>query len=108
MGSRSGKRWTGGKLDFTYHATNKKGNQLVRNNLEGKIQTMLSILYAMLRHYCETNKMISSSELQKIYLSANRLSVIDIIQLGLNRLAVSNMKNNDRGRFMKKFSEFVE
>ena len=91
-----------------WHATNKKGNQLVRNNLEGKTQTMLSILYAMLRHYCETNKMISSSELQKICLSANRLSVIDIIQLGLNRLAVSNIKNNDPGRFMKKFSEFVE
>jgi hypothetical protein len=100
----NGKSGTEGKLDFTYNATNKKGNKLVGKNLEGKIHIMLSILYAMLRHYCETNEMLSSSRLQKMMPSEQRLSVIDIILIGLNRLAVSNMKDKDRGRFMKKIN----
>jgi hypothetical protein len=91
---------TEGKLDFTYNATNKKGNKLVGKNLEGKIHIMLSILNAMLQHYCETNEMLSFSGLQKMILSEQRLSVIDKILLGLNRLAVSNMKDKDRGRFI--------
>ena len=99
----NGKGGTEGKLDFTYNATNKKGNKLVGKNLEGKIHIMLSILNAMLQHYCETNEMFSFSELQKMILSEQRLSVIDKILLGLNRLAVSNMKDKDRGRFMKEF-----
>ncbi len=98
----NGKGGTEGKLDFTYNAINKKGNKVVEKNLEVKINIMLSILNAMLRHYCETNEMLSFSELQKMILSEQRLSVIDKIILGLNRLAVLNMKDNDRDRFMKK------
>lgn len=98
-----GKGGTKGNLDFTYNAINKKGNKLVVKNLAGKIQIMLSILYAMLQHYCESNEMISASGLQKIILSDQRLSVIDKMLLGLNRLTVSNMKDKDRVRFMKKF-----
>ena len=94
---------TGGKLDFTYNAINKKGNKLVVKNLEGKIHILLSVTIAMLKHYCETNKMLSFSELQKIILSEQGLSVIDKILLGLNRLAILNMRDKDRSRFMKKF-----
>ena len=99
----NGKGGTEGKLDFTYNAINKKGNKLVGKNLEGKIYIMLSIINAMLQHYCETNEMLSFSGLQKMILSEQGLSVIDKILLGLNRLAVSNMKDKDRGRFMRKF-----
>jgi len=93
---------TEGKLDFTYNGINKKGNRLVGKNLEGKIHIMLSMLHAMLQHYSETNEMLSSSELQKMIQSEKRLSVIDKILIVLNGLAVSNMKDKDRGRFMKK------
>jgi hypothetical protein len=99
----NGKGGTGGRLDFTFNATNKKGNRLVEKNLEGKIHVMLSLLNAMLQHYCETNEMLSSSRLQKMISAEQRLSVIDKILLGLNRLAVSNMEHKDRGRFMKEF-----
>jgi hypothetical protein len=98
----NGKGWTEGKLDFKYNGINKKGNKLVGKNLEGKIHIMLSMLHAMLGHYCETNEMLSSSRLQKIILSEKRLSFVDKILIVLNGLAVSNMKDKDRGRFMKK------
>ncbi len=98
----NGQGGTEGKLDLTYQATNKKGNKLVEKNLEEKIHIMLSMLNAMLRHYCETNEMLSPSELQKMILAEQRLPVRDKILMGLNRLAVSNMKDKDRGRFMKK------
>ena len=101
----NGKGGTKGKLDFTYNATNKKGNRLVGKNLEGKIHIMLSILKSMLRHYCETNEMLSPSILQKMIPPEQKLSLIDKILMGLNRLAVSNMKDKDRGRFMKKIHE---
>jgi len=104
----NGRGGTGGKLDFTYNGINKKGNKLVGKNLEGKIHIMLSMLHAMLQHYCETNEMLSFSGLQKITLSEHRLSVIDKILLGLNRLAVSIMKDKDRGRFMKRIYESEE
>jgi hypothetical protein len=94
---------TEGKLDFTYNAINKRGNKLVVKNLEGKIHILLSVTIAMLKHYCETNEMLSSSELQKMILSEQGLFVIDKILLGLNRLAILNMRDKDRSRFMKKF-----
>jgi hypothetical protein len=98
----NGKGGTEGKLNFTYNGINKKGNKLVGKNLEGKIHIMLSILKAMLQHYCETDEMLSPSELQKMIQSEQSLSVIDKIPMGLNRLAISNMIDKDRGRFMKK------
>ena len=104
----NGKGGTEGKLDFTYNATNKKGNKLVGKNLEGKIYIMLSILNAMLQHYCETNEMLSPSGLQKMIPSEQSLSIIDKILIGLNHLARSHMKDKDRGRFMKKFYGTVE
>ncbi|MFC2170322.1 hypothetical protein ACFLRM_07190, partial [Acidobacteriota bacterium] len=77
--------------------------------LEGKIHIMLSMLHAMLQHYCETNEMLSFSGLQKkMILSKHRLSVLDKILLGLNHLAVSSIKDKDRGRFMKKIYETAE
>ena len=101
----NGQGGTEGKLDLTYQATNKKGNKLVEKNLEEKIHIMLSMLNAMLRHYCETNKMLSASRLQKMVKAEQRLSVRDKVLMGLNKLAVSNMEDKDRGRFMKKFME---
>ena len=98
----NGKGETEGKLDFTYNATNKKGNKLVEKYLEGKIHIMLSILNAMLQYYCETDEILSSSGLQKRIPSEQRLSGIDKILIGLNRLAVFTMKDKDRGRLMKK------
>jgi len=99
----NGKGGTEGKLDFSYTASNKKGNKLVGKNVDGKIHIMLSVLYAMLKHYCEANEMISSSELQNMIQSNQRLSIKDKILIGLNSLARSNMKDKNRGRFMSKF-----
>jgi len=99
----NGEGGTEGKLDFTFGATNRRGNKLVENNLEGKIYIMLSILHAMLQHYCETNEMLPSSDLQNLILAEQSLSFMDKIRMGLNRFAVSKMKDKDRGRFMKKF-----
>lgn len=98
----NGEGGTEGKLDFTFSATNKRGNKLVEKNLEGKIHIMLSILNAMLQHYCETNEMLPSSDLQNLILAEQNLSIMDKIRMGLNRFAVSKMKDKDRGRFMKK------
>jgi hypothetical protein len=99
----NGEGGTEGKLDFTYQATNKKGNKLVEKDLEEEIYIMLSILNAMLQHYCETNEMLPSSDLQNLILAEQNLSIMDKIRMGLNRFAVSKMKDKDRGRFMKKF-----
>jgi hypothetical protein len=99
----NGKGGTEGRLDFTFNATNQKGNRLVEKNREGKIYVMLALLNAMLQHYCEANEMISSSGLQRMISAEPRLSVMDKMLMGLNRLAVSNMKDKDRGRFIKEF-----
>ena len=96
---------TEGKLDFTYHATNKKGNRLVGNNLDAKIHIMLSMLNAMLKHYCETNEMLPSSELQKRISMDRNLSIMDKLRMGINGLAVSKMKDKDRRRLMKKLND---
>jgi hypothetical protein len=96
----NGKGGTGGKLDFTYTPTNRKGNALVGKNLEGKIHTMVSILNAMLQHYCENNEFVPSSKIQKMISSNQSLSSLDKIRLGLNRLVASRMKDENRGRFI--------
>lgn len=94
---------TTGNLDFTYNAINKKGNKLAEKNIEDKIRIMLSIINAMLQHYCETGEMLTFAGLQKVVLSERGLSVKDKIFMGLNRMVMSKMKDNDRGRFMRKF-----
>ncbi len=94
---------TRGTLDFTYTATNKQGNGLVERNLGDKIHIMLSIIHSMLKHYCEVGEMMTTATMQKTILSEKELSVMDKINMGLNRIAVSKMKDEDRGRFMEKF-----
>ncbi len=101
----NGQGGTKGKLDLTYNATNKKGNKLVESDLEVKIQVMLSILHAMLQHYCETNKMLSSVKLQNMIQAEQKLSVKDKVLMGLNRLAVSNMRDENRSRFINHSDE---
>ena len=104
----NGKGGTEGKLDLTYNATNKKGNKLVVKNMEGKIHIMLSILNAMLQHYCETNEILSSSGIQKMILSEQRLSVIDKILIGLNFLARSKVTESGVSNFFHLVMNFLE
>jgi hypothetical protein len=99
----NGEGGTIGTLDFTYKAINRKGNRLIAKNMEGKLHIMLSMLNAMLQHYCESGEMLSFPALQKIILSEERLSLWDKVRLGLNRIAVSRMKDSNRGRFMREF-----
>lgn len=86
-----GRGGTVGALDFTYTAINDKGGGYVGKNMEEKIRVMLSIISAMLRHYCETGKMLTFAGLQKIVLSEPGLSVTDKIRMGLNRVVVLAM-----------------
>ncbi|MBT3250624.1 MAG: SRPBCC family protein [Candidatus Marinimicrobia bacterium] len=95
---------TEGKLDFTYTAINKKGNQLIVNNVEEKIHIMLSVLYALLKNYSESNEMLLSFELRKMIPLEKILTIKDKILVLLNRLAKSKMVDKDRKRFMDKFS----
>ena len=84
-----------GKLDLTINAINKKGNNLLAKNIEEKIHIMLSIISAMLKHYCETGTMMTFSGLQKLVLSEQGLSITDKILIGLNRIAMLIMKDNN-------------
>ena len=86
-----GRGGTAGALDFTYTAINDKGGDYGVKNMEEKIRVMLSIISAMLRHYCETGKMLTFAGLQKIVLSEPGLSVMDKIRIGLNRVVVLAM-----------------
>ena len=86
-----GRGGTAGALDFTYTAINDKGSGYGVKNMEDKIRVMLSIISAMLRHYCETGKMLTFAGLQKIVLSEPGLSVMDKIRIGLNRMVVLAM-----------------
>lgn len=92
-----------GNLDFTYNAINKRGNKLAERNMEEKIRIMLSVISTMLKHYCETGEMLTFAGLQKVVLSERGLSITDKILMGLNRMAMSKMKDKDRGRFMGEF-----
>lgn len=87
----NGKGGTEGTLDFTYNATSKKGDKLVEKNLAGKLHIMLSILNGMLQYYCETDKMIPASRLQKMIPSEQRLSIRDKVLIGVNRWLRSKM-----------------
>lgn len=98
-----GKSGTVGTLDLTYTSTSKKGNKLVVKNVGEKIHVMLTIIIAMLKHYCETGSMITLPSLQKVILSDQRLTLKDKFIMGLNRRAFSRMKDRNRGRFMRKF-----
>ena len=86
-----GRGGTAGALDFTYTAINDKGGGYGVKNMEEKIRVMLSIISTMLRHYCETGKMLTFAGLQKIVLSEPGLSVTDKIRMGLNRMVVLAM-----------------
>ncbi len=81
-----GKGGTTGVLDFTYNAVNAKGGNYVGKNMEEKIRVMLLLVRTMLQHYCETGKVLTFAELQKVVLSEPGLSVMDKVRMGLNRM----------------------
>ena len=86
-----GRGGTAGKLDFTCNAINEKDAGYNGKNTAKKILVMLSTISTMLQHYCEAGNMLTFKELQKIVLSESRLSTMDKIRIGLNRMVVLAM-----------------
>ncbi|UZJ40881.1 hypothetical protein OO006_11045 [Prosthecochloris sp. SCSIO W1101] len=86
-----GRGGTAGNLDFTCNAINEKAAGYNGKNTAKKILVMLSTISAMLQHYCEAGNMLNFKELQKIVLSESRLSTMDKIRIGLNRMVVLAM-----------------
>lgn len=86
-----GRGGTAGNLDFTCNAINEKDTGYNGKNTAKKILVMLSTISTMLQHYCEAGNMLTFKELQKIVLSESRLSTMDKIRIGLNRMVVLAM-----------------
>lgn len=49
------------KLDFTLTTLNERGNRFIENGGEEKVGAMLAGLGHMLKHYCETGRMLKAS-----------------------------------------------
>lgn len=96
----NGERNTGGKLDFTYTAKTPKGNRLVENGVETKLNIMLTVLRAELKYYAENKALIPASEVRKL-IPMEKLSLADKILLLLNRSAKKSFVDNDRDRFLE-------
>lgn len=95
-----GKGGTGGKLDFTYTATTPKGNRLVENDMEGKLQIMLTLIRAELKYYAENKELIPISEVKEL-IPMDKFSISDKIRLFLNISARKKYVDKDRERFLE-------
>ncbi len=99
---------TKGSLDLTYTASDEKGNNLVRNNLGGKIVIMLSILNGMMKFYSEENVILSASEVRSLIPSDQKLSPKDKALILLNRRVRSKMTDENRDRFVEELTVVKE
>ena len=95
-----GKGGTVGTLDFTYTPTTAWGRRNARRNLDAKIELMISVIAAMLKHFCENGELIASSEIEKMVRADRSLAVTDKVHLGLNRLSMKRRVDPDRARFL--------
>jgi hypothetical protein len=64
---------------------------------------MLELIGLMLKTYCETGRMILFLELQKGVSAVRGLSLAEKVRMGMNRLIMLHMKDQDRARFMRQF-----
>ncbi len=94
---------TSSMLEFTYRALDDAGNALAEKALREKIEIMLELIGLMLKTYCETGRMISFLELQKTVSAVRGLSLAEKVRMGMNRLIMLHMKDQDHARFMRQF-----
>jgi len=99
-----GKGGTGVRLDFTYRPTCEKGNRIARNNGEGKIRLMLSMISAMLKHYCENGEMLKTVAVSRRVIRSDQLTLPDKIRIAFNKVAMIRMRDKDRKRIIKSWS----
>ena len=95
-----GRGGTAGTLDFTYTPTSGRGRRLARKQLAGKLRLMISVLGAMLKHFCENGERIPGSTITQMVQADRSLAFTDKIHLALNRLAQARLVDLDRARFL--------
>lgn len=92
---------TQGTLTLTYRPLSRRGRKLAAGDLTAKLRLMLNVLATMIKHYAETGRMVSSGAILALVRAEPSLSGRDKMNLLLNRMAVSLMRDRDRDRLLE-------
>ena len=87
------------RLEMAYTPLGAYEEGEMKIHREEKIKLMLSVLSAMLVHYCEQGEMIRTSRLKEMALPIETLTFIDKFRLVFNKLVKKHMKDGDRVNF---------
>lgn len=89
------------RLDMTYCPLGEPEVGEAKIHRHDKIKLMLSILSAMLVHYCERGEMMKTSRIKEMPLPVESLTFVDKFRLVFNKLMKKHMKDDDRIKFFK-------
>jgi hypothetical protein len=89
------------KFDFTCEALNAKGMKILAESGAEKIGFMLGLLAAMMKHYAERGEMLGAAERKRMVLGFPFFTARDKFRLILNEIAMRNMRDENRTRFLR-------
>ena len=92
---------TKSRLAMTYKPINKTGIAAIERGGEAKIELMLSILFLMLKHFCEKGEMVKTSEILKLASQVEEITTKDRIRSLLNSWVRMVIRDEDRKKFQK-------
>ena len=88
------------QLDFRYSASGPRGRKVIRHRGEAKIELMLQVLAAMLRHYCESGELVPRDRIARLIATSDALTVADRVRFLLNTVAMSLKRDQLRQRYL--------
>jgi len=102
--SDDGSHGTLAHLNFRYSASGPLGQKVIRNRGEAKIELMLQILGTMLRHYCETGKLVPRDRIARLTATSSPLTTADRFRLLMNTLAMARKRDPLRQRYLSELA----
>ncbi|NNE18155.1 MAG: SRPBCC family protein [Myxococcales bacterium] len=98
--SDDGSGGTLAQLDFRYSASGPLGRKVIRKRGEAKIELMLQVLAAMLRHYCESGELVPRDRIARLIATSDAVTVTDRVRFLLNTVAMLRKRDPLRQRYL--------
>jgi hypothetical protein len=88
------------RLDLAYHATCERGRAHVAQGADRRIRGMLTLLSAMLKHYCERGVSLRIPALARQVLRSDSLLLGDKLRLARSQVSMLLLRDPDRRRVL--------
>lgn len=85
--------------EMIYQAKKKRGQKIIKNNGDKKLEFLMGLLGSMMKNFGETGRMMENKQVLKTALNNEYLSFSDKAKMVHNQIAIALMRDKNKKRF---------